>query len=66
MTQAERDQMLIETHTLTKQTHEAVFGNGRPGIKAEVERVKGGLAVIKGLMVALSIVTAAIGAWAAF
>jgi len=41
MTNDERDRMITETHTLTKQTHSAVFGNGKPGLKAEFERVKG-------------------------
>ena len=41
MDNAERDKLIFETHTLTKQTHAAVFGNGKPGLKTEFERVKG-------------------------
>ena len=41
MTNDERDLKINETHLLTKQTHAAMFGNGKPGLKAEFERVKG-------------------------
>jgi len=32
---------------LVEQTHEALFGNGRPGLKSEFDHFKGGLAVFK-------------------
>ena len=41
MTNDERDRIINETHLLTKQTHTAMFGNGKPGLKAEFERVRG-------------------------
>jgi len=41
MTNENRDRLITETYTLTKQTHTAVFGNGKPGLKVEFERVRG-------------------------
>jgi len=39
--------IVTEMNVLVKQTHEAMFGNGRPGMKAEFDHFKGGLFVFK-------------------
>ena len=46
MTDDDRE-MLIETHTLTKQVHSAVFGNGKPGLKTEMDSLKSAFATVK-------------------
>ena len=38
---------LAEMKVLVKQTHEAMFGNGRPGMKEEHDKMKGVLSVFK-------------------
>jgi hypothetical protein len=48
-----QNKMLVETHTLTTQVHEAMFGkNGTVGMKAEMDRLKGGYAMIRILCIA--------------
>jgi hypothetical protein len=54
--------MVIENNTLTKQTHAAVFGNGKPGLKTDMERIKGACMV---LFPVLSLIITGIGIYVA-
>lgn len=39
--------IVTEMNVLVKQTHEAMFGNGRPGVKEEQDKMKGALSFLK-------------------
>ena len=41
------DNRIAELLVLTKQVHAAVFGNGKDGMKAEFEKFKGALLILK-------------------
>ena len=41
------DERIAKLLVLTQQVHSAMFGNGKPGLKAEFDQLKGSLAVWK-------------------
>jgi len=59
----ERDDMLIETHTLTKQVHGAVFGNGRIGLKTRMDRLEGAWCFVVGLCMVIGVVVGIVRVW---
>lgn len=55
--------LMAENNILTKQVHTAVFGNGKPGLKTEIEQARGAMTIIKVMAsssIAIAVVSAAV------